>query len=61
MCHTSTTEFLGPCLLVITWLPFVKRVQPMRVHPQYMYTLPHLTAQQTLLRQNLDDGDDHGL
>ena len=26
-----------------------------------MYTLPHLTAQQTLLPQNLDDGDDHGL
>ena len=25
MCHTSTDQFLRPCLLVITWLLFVKR------------------------------------
>ena len=50
MCHTSTYQFLRPCLLVITWLLFVKRwathtsTPSVYVHAPLLYSTADATA-----------------
>ena len=48
-CHTSTYQFLRPCLLVITWLLFVKRCATHTSTPSvYVYApSPYSTADAT--------------